>query len=678
MVSDQIFGEAHYICTRPSVFSSKNERQSQDGDFNFGHAVIDDCAFRTYPQKHRIRSPEGGGGGGAIRIGRERSSRRRPRYTWTAEMSSSLRRVQLALPALCELQALGPNGASSSFHGRPAARAFCTSTLARSPATNNQKGKAPIPSVSFPCVDANESRTERLRAQAPALTTGDSPRVGSQGQSAGGAQQHAAVPEPAYANIVSGYDTFTYTEPFLLDYGGLLPTGFTLAYETWGQLNEAHDNVILLHTGLSASSHAAATEANPQPGWWQAYIGPGKALDTNRFFIICTNVLGGCYGSTGPSSPYPDTSDDAAASSSASSSHLSASVGPQDAVERWGTRFPILSLFDMIRAQFLLLDHLGISTLYASVGSSMGGMQSIAAAHLFPDRVERVVSISGCARSAPGSIALRYAQRSVLMSDPNWNRGFYYGPDRIPPHTGMKLARQIATITYRSGPEWEQRFGRQRRRPTQSKPSAPSPTPSSSEPRPDLELNPALCPDFLIETYIDHQGEAFCLKYDANSLIYISKAMDLFDMSDYSLADLRRRRMNNALEIWGPDHPEAKDETTNSSDEESHTVVEPVSSSSKRPRPHISTLSSYAAHAYVPGLARGLQNLRAKPVLVIGVQSDILFPVEQQRELAECLRMNGNERVTYYEIDAPHGHDSFLIDVQNVGLALKGFLTSEA
>jgi len=407
---------------------------------------------------------------------------------------------------------------------------FSTATSSRW----EEKRKAPAPTLSFPCVDANEQRAERLRAQAPALTTGDSASASAESESSSAsAQQHAAIPEPAYANIVSGYQTFNYTEPFLLDYGGLLPAGFTIAYETWGKLNEDRDNVILLHTGLSASSHAAATEANPAPGWWQAFIGPDKAIDTNRFFVICTNVLGGCYGSTGPSSPYPVEASDPSARSE---TPVSASVGQQDPTERWATRFPILSLFDMIRAQFLLLDHLGVSTLFASAGSSMGGMQSIAAAHLFPDRVERVISISGCARSAPGSIALRYAQRSVLMSDPNWNRGAYYGPDRIPPHTGMKLARQIATITYRSGPEWEQRFGRQRRRPSQARPSSSSPSASSTEPRPDLELDPALCPDFLIETYIDHQGEAFCLKYDANSLIYISKAMDLFDMSDHAFS----------------------------------------------------------------------------------------------------------------------------------------------
>lgn len=222
-------------------------------------------------------------------------------------------------------------------------------------------------------------------------------------------------PEPAYSKIVSGYKLYHHSEPLELDYGGQLPQ-FDIAYETWGELNEARDNVILLHTGLSASSHAHSTPENPSEGWWEKFIGPNKAIDTNRFFVICTNVLGGCYGSTGPSS-----------------------IDPSDG-KAYATRFPILSIFDMVRAQFLLLQSLGIDKLYASVGSSMGGMQSVAAAHLFPDRVGKCVSISGSARSSPSSIALRYAQRSVLMADPNWNRGFYY--EDVPPHTGMKLARR--------------------------------------------------------------------------------------------------------------------------------------------------------------------------------------------------------------------------------------------
>lgn len=161
-----------------------------------------------------------------------------------------------------------------------------------------------------------------------------------------------------------------------------------VAYETWGTLSPAKDNVILLHTGLSASSHAAATDANPAEGWWQKFIGPGLALDTNQFFVVCTNVLGGCYGTTGPSSNDPETG------------------------KPYGTTFPVLSIFDMVRAQFTLLDHLGVEKLYASVGSSMGGMQSLAAGYLFPDRVGKVVSISGTVRSSPSSVAMRFAQRS--------------------------------------------------------------------------------------------------------------------------------------------------------------------------------------------------------------------------------------------------------------------------
>lgn len=157
-------------------------------------------------------------------------------------------------------------------------------------------------------------------------------------------------PEPSYDKVVTGYEKFEYNLPFLLDHGGILPK-FDIAYETWGKLNEKKDNAILIHTGLSASSHAKSHEKNTKPGWWEDFIGPGSHIDTNKFFVICTNVIGGCYGSTGPSS-----------------------IDPADG-ERYATRFPIITIFDMIRAQFKLLDYLGIEKLHASVGSSMGGMQ---------------------------------------------------------------------------------------------------------------------------------------------------------------------------------------------------------------------------------------------------------------------------------------------------------------
>ena len=176
-------------------------------------------------------------------------------------------------------------------------------------------------------------------------------------------------------------------DPFPLWRGGVLH-GARIAYETWGSLSPLKDNVIILHTGLSGSSHAASTSSNKSPGWWENFIGPHKAIDTNQFFVICTNVIGGCYGSTGPSSIDPLSQ------------------------KPYATTFPIISIFDMVRAQFKLLDHLGIHQVYASVGCSMGGMQSLAAGWMFPERVAKVVSISGTARSTPTSIAIRYAQRS--------------------------------------------------------------------------------------------------------------------------------------------------------------------------------------------------------------------------------------------------------------------------
>jgi len=228
------------------------------------------------------------------------------------------------------------------------------------------------PALSFPCLDKVELRSASLSQRSQRRD----PSIKQSG------------PEPSYT--AGAHETFHSSEPLLLDWGGVLPS-FDIAFETWGSLNQDKSNAILLHTGLSASSHAHSTPENPQAGWWEKFIGPGGPLDTNKYFIICTNVLGGCYGSTGPSSVDPANK------------------------ERYATSFPILTMEDMVRAQFRLLDNIGIEKLYASVGSSMGGMQSLAAAVLFPERVARVVSISGCARSHPYSIAMRHTQRQGMF-----------------------------------------------------------------------------------------------------------------------------------------------------------------------------------------------------------------------------------------------------------------------
>ncbi len=260
---------------------------------------------------------------------------------------------------------------------RPISLQMCqwSQPTSRSYRTSLALNSSPRPGPSFPCVEAHATRESKILKSA----IGNSNKDPSTSESG---------PEPAYSwPTPQEYKTFTHSTPFSLVYGGSLPS-FDVAYETWGTLSPSKDNVILLHTGLSASSHAASNKQHPAEGWWEKFIGPGKALDTNQFFVICTNALGGCYGSTGPSSMNPVTGT------------------------HYGTDFPILSIFDMVRSQFRLLDHLGIERLYASVGSSMGGMQSLAAGWLHPNRVGKIVSISGTARTTPGSIAMRFAQRS--------------------------------------------------------------------------------------------------------------------------------------------------------------------------------------------------------------------------------------------------------------------------
>jgi len=443
-------------------------------------------------------------------------------------------------------------------------------------------------SNSFPCLDQVEQRTQKIQESGP---------------------------EPVYIAHNFGYDVYKIPHRVNLEFGASLD-GVEVAYETWGELNADKSNAILVHTGLSPSSHAKSHAKNTKPGWWEKFIGPGLTVDTNKFFVICANALGSCYGSTGPSSFRPNSK------------------------ERYASSFPVLTIQDMVRVQAdLVTNHLGINKLYASIGSSMGGMQSLAYASEFSDRVGRVASISGCARSHPSSIASRFVQRQVLMSDPHWNRGYYY--DSVPPHQGMKLAREIATITYRSGPEWEQRFARDRL---------------------DPSVVPALCPDFLIETYLDHQGEKFCLQYDANSLLYISKAMDLFDLGAENKETRAKLRQAHGQRIQ------------EQSDSGQCANVSPSEPFKNQPRQAVHQSS-------IEDLVEGMKPMAHLPTFVLGVESDALFPSWQQREIFEVLRQAdpSNQRLEHHELDfnkSIYGHDTFLLDLEHVGKPLKRFLES--
>lgn len=464
------------------------------------------------------------------------------------------------------------------------------------------------PQLAFPCLDKMEQKTEQLASAAAGSAQSES--CHSEVSSLQGG------PEPSYSFVLSGFEVYHSKGPIYFDNGGFLPE-FQIAYETWGELSPKKDNLVLIHTGLSASSHAKSQPKNTKLGWWENFIGPDKYIDTNKYFVVCTNVLGGCYGSTGPSSKDPANND------------------------YYGTRFPIITVNDMVRAQReLIRDVFGVSKLHATVGASMGGMLSLAYAWEFPDEVDKVVSISGCARSHPYSIALRHTQRQVLMSDPNWNRGFYY--DKIPPHVGMKLAREIATVTYRSGPEWESRFGRNRA--DESKPVA-------------------FCPDFLVETYLDHAGEKFCLEYDANSLLYVLKAMDMFDLGVANRKKALRRRSETASS--SASSSPSPNETDNN-----------VPKQKYQERIEKATISPEEA---LDDLREGLSKISDKNVLVIGVESDILFPVWQQREIANVLRSTSDakDNIKYFELGTDisnYGHDTFLLSLDHIGPPVKEFL----
>lgn len=462
----------------------------------------------------------------------------------------------------------------------------------KSSPSNKNNIKSSNPALLFPCLDKLEKKTELLSTPVSSLDAG---------------------PEPLYSFVQDGVKKYKPNKPIFLDIGGFLPE-YEIAYETWGTLNFDKSNCVLIHTGLSASSHAKSHSENPKKGWWEEFIGPDKYLDTNKYFVVCTNVLGGCYGSTGPSSKDPANG------------------------EIYATRFPLLTVNDIVRAQReLIRDEFNVTKLHASMGASMGGMQSLAYATEFPDEVGKVVSISGCARSHPYSIALRHCQRQVLMSDPNWKRGFYY--DKIPPHVGMKLAREIATVTYRSGPEWEYRFGRKRA--DESKP-------------------PALCPDFLVETYLDHAGEKFSLEYDANSWLYVSKAMDLFDLglSGRVKADNTRKFTEK---LYNDDN-----------------ITSESSSIPTEPYKETSVSATVTPEEAVEDLRAGLKKISHLDVLVIGVESDILFPVWQQREIADLLKDTTDKgNIQYYELGndiSNYGHDTFLLSLNDFGPHVKKFL----
>jgi homoserine O-acetyltransferase len=351
-------------------------------------------------------------------------------------------------------------------------------------------------------------------------------------------------------------------KPFEMRRGGVLHD-VQVAYETWGDIGFCHDNAILIFTGLSPSAHAASSIEDPSPGWWEDMIGPGRPIDTRRFFVICVNSLGSPFGSTSPASINPATG------------------------KPYRLTFPVLTVEDIARAGHEVVTSLGIRKLAAVIGPSLGGMTVLAYCALFPGEVRSLVSISGAARSMPFSIALRSLQREIIRRDPLWQDG-NYEQDTIPVQ-GMRLARKLGMITYRSAKEWQIRFGRERANVERR----------SGDP---------FSIDFEVESYLENHAAKFTGQYDPNCYLYVSRAMDLFDLADHG-----------------------------------------------------------------GSVQAALKRFDVERALIMGVETDLLFPIEQQQELAEGLEGNGRH-VTFARLNSLQGHDSFLVDMDRFRPIIAEFL----
>ena len=357
---------------------------------------------------------------------------------------------------------------------------------------------------------------------------------------------------PTEARAASGARRFVRLEkPFRMHRGGVLPRA-DIAYETWGELNEDGSNAVLLFTGLSPSAHAASSPEDTSPGWWEDMVGLGRPIDTRNYFVICVNSLGSCFGSTGPASIDPRTG------------------------EPYRLSFPVLTIEDVAVAGHEVVRHLGIRQLHTVIGPSLGGMSALAFCVLYPDMSRGLIAISSAARATAFAIALRSLQREMIRSDPDWLRGDY--PADKPPLRGMRLARKLGMITYRSAEEWDQRFGRER---------------AGGE----HDAGDQFGVDFEVESYLEHHANKFVGQFDPNCYLYLSRAMDLFDVAEHS--------------------------------------------------------GCVATELSKPGIERAL---------VVGVETDFLFPLHEQEQLAECLEREGRE-VEFVSLPSIQGHDSFLVDM---------------
>ena len=366
--------------------------------------------------------------------------------------------------------------------------------------------------------------------------------------------------------------------PQFLDFPDPLPLqsgasirGYTLAFETYGQLNAARSNAVLVCHALNASHHVAGVYEGQEKseGWWDNMIGPGKPLDTNRFFVIGMNNLGSCFGSTGPMHTNPDTG------------------------EVYGADFPVVTVEDWVDAQARLLDALGIAQLAAVLGGSLGSMQALAWTLQYPERVRHAVVVASAPNLTAENIAFNEVARRAIVTDPDFHGGHFYRHGVIPKR-GLRIARMIGHITYLSDDVMNEKFGRSLRAATL--PDGSTPTPDSAAPEPREYLYSTQEIEFQIESYLRYQGDKFSNYFDANTYLLITRALDYFDPARHYGGDLTQ------------------------------------------------------------ALARATARF-----LLVSFSTDWRFAPQRSREIVKAL-LDNRRSVSYAEIDAPHGHDAFLLD----------------
>ena len=411
--------------------------------------------------------------------------------------------------------------------------------------------------------------------------------------------------------------TFHFAEPLTLECNRTLPS-FDLIFETYGTLNSDKSNAILICHALSGSHHAAGfhSDDDKKAGWWDNMIGPNKAIDTNQFFVVCVNNIGSCFGSTGPTTINPD------------------SLSDEGEAQVYGPDFPLVTIKDWVKTQAMLSDRLGIEVWHAIVGGSMGGMQALQWSVDYPERLKRCVVIASTPKLSAQNIAFNEVARQSILSDPDFKDGRYLQAGTYP-RRGLILARMVGHITYLTDDAMKAKFGR------------------------DLKSGKFMYGydvEFQVESYLRYQGERFSENFDANTYLLMTKALDYFDPTrDYPAAAELETSLAAAVKADSTEYE--LEETVNSSADIATADNVNVANAKE-----LNALKAAFAHTQCQ-------------YLVVSFTTDWRFAPERSQEIVDALMATGKP-VSYINVDAPHGHDSFLFDIPRYMGAVKGFLTA--